>query len=130
MAVKRTGTKMNTIGQLDDVEWNGQELAFFITDDDGAERCFMEERLRAPNVKINLIRPGTKGRKEKDLEDECAIDFTLRQLVDCFVIPEVPDVASLNPKQFQANLQTLDAIEQLLAVSPSPHCVAMGRGPG
>ena len=127
VAVKRTGTKMNTIGQLDDVEWNGQELAFFITDDDGVERCFMEERLRAPNVKINLIRPGTKGRKEKDLEDECAIDFTLRQLVDCFVIPEVPDVASLNPKRYEANRQTMLAIARSLSAvgrvtpcAPSP----------
>ena len=110
VAVKRYGTKMNTIGLLDDVEWNGQELAFFVTDEDGVERCFMEERLRAENVKINLIKPGTKGRKEKDLENECAIDFTLQQLADCFVIPEVPDVAKVNPEQYETNLRTLEAI--------------------
>ncbi|MDE2104498.1 MAG: hypothetical protein KGL39_45100 [Patescibacteria group bacterium] len=115
VAVKRLGTKMNTIGLLDDVEWNGQELAFFVTDDDGIDRCFMEERLRAGNVKVNLIRPGASGRKDKDLQDECPIDFNLQQLADHFVIPEVPDVAILNPKQFQANLQVLDEIERLCA---------------
>ena len=114
VAVKRTGTKMNTVGTLDDVEWNGQELAFFITDDDGVERCFMEERLRAENVKVNLIKPGTTGRKEKDIEDECVIDFTLKQLVDAFIIPEVPDVAKLNPKQYDAMLKTLTDIERFL----------------
>jgi hypothetical protein len=32
VATRRAGTKMNNIGLLDEVEWNGQELAFFITD--------------------------------------------------------------------------------------------------
>ncbi|HTB83722.1 MAG TPA: DEAD/DEAH box helicase [Candidatus Sulfotelmatobacter sp.] len=116
VAVKRLGTKMNTIGTLDDVEWNGQELAFFITDDNGAERCFMEERLRAKNVKINLIKPGTTGRKAKDIEEdvECVIDFTLQKLVDSFVIPKVPDVATINPKLFQSYLKTLSDIEKFL----------------
>ena len=66
VAVKRLGTKMNTVGLLDDVEWNGQELAFFITDDSGVEHCFMEGRNREANVTINLIKPGATGRKEKD----------------------------------------------------------------
>jgi hypothetical protein len=75
----------------------------------------MEERLRADNVKVNLIKPGTTGRKEKDIEDECVIDFTLKQLVDAFIIPEVPDVAKVNPKQYDAHLETLNQIEQLVA---------------
>ncbi|MDE2103518.1 MAG: DEAD/DEAH box helicase [Patescibacteria group bacterium] len=115
VAVKRLGTKMNTIGLLDDVEWNGQELAFFVTDDDGIERCFMEGRNREPNVTVNLIKPGTTGRKDKYLESEpCVIDFTLNELADSFVIPEVPDVATLNPRQYEANLRTLEAIVRLV----------------
>jgi hypothetical protein len=118
VATKRAGTKVNNIGLLDDVEWNGQELAFFITDGTGVERCFMEGRLRDENVTINLIRPGATGRKQRDLEpNACVIDFTLQELVEHFVIPEVSDVATLQPKQFAAHLKTLADIEKLLATS-------------
>jgi hypothetical protein len=114
VATKRSGTKVNNLGLLDDVEWNGQELAFFITDQTGIERCFMEGRLREEKVQINLIRPGSKGRKERDLEDECAIDFTLQQLVEHFVIPEVPDVATRLPEQYAAHRQTMQEIVRLV----------------
>jgi len=114
VATRRSGTKVNNLGLLDDVEWNGQELAFFITDQSGTERCFMEGRLREENVKINLIRPGSKGRKDRDLEDECAIDFTLQQLVEHFVIPEVPDVATRLPEQYAAHRQTMLDIVKFL----------------
>ena len=114
VATKRSGTKVNNLGLLDDVEWNGQELAFFITDQSGVERCFMEGRLREEKVKINLIRPGSKGRKDRDLEDECAIDFTLQQLVEHFVIPEVPDVATRLPEQYAAHRQTMLDIARLV----------------
>ena len=115
VATKRSGTKVNNLGLLDDVEWNGQELAFFITDQTGVERCFMEGRLREENVKINLIRPGSKGRKDRDLEDECAIDFTLQQLVEHFVIPEVPDVATRLPQQYAAHRQTMQEMVRQFA---------------
>jgi len=114
VATKRSGTKVNNLGLLDDVEWNGQELAFFITDQSGVERCFMEGRLREEKVQINLIRPGSKGRKDRDLEDECAIDFTLQQLVEHFVIPEVPDVATRAPQQYEAHRQTMQEIVKLV----------------
>jgi len=114
VATKRSGTKVNNLGLLDDVEWNGQELAFFITDQSGVERCFMEGRLREENVQLNLIRPGAKGRKERDLEDECAIDFTLQELVEHFVIPEVPDVATRLPQQYEAHRQTMRDIAKLV----------------
>jgi hypothetical protein len=111
VATNRSGTKMNLSGLLDDVEWNGQELAFFVTDESGVERCFMEGRLREENVTINLIRPGATGRKARDIEpDPCAIDFTLQELVEHFVIPEVPDVAALQPKQYAGHIRTLKDI--------------------
>jgi hypothetical protein len=116
VATKRAGTKINNIGLPDEVEWNGQELAFFITDETGVEQCFMEGRLREENVSINLIRPGATGRKQRDLEpDACVIDFTLQELVEHFVIPEVPDVATLQPRQYAAHLKTLADIEKCLA---------------
>ena len=114
VATKRAGTKINNLGLPDEVEWNGQELAFFITDGNGVERCFMEGRLRDENVKLNLLRPGAKGRKERDLGDECAIDFTLQELITHFVIPEVPDVATRLPQQYEAHRQTMHEITRLL----------------
>jgi len=114
VATNRTGTKMNLSGLLDDVEWNGQELAFFITDESGAERCFMEGRLRDENVTLNLIKPGATGRKSRDLEpNPCVIDFTLQELVRHFAVPDVHDVATLQPKQYTLHVQTLKDIVAL-----------------
>ena len=108
------GQKMNLTGEMDDVEWDGQELAFFITDDLGSERVFMEGRLRAKNVRISILRPGEKpGRQDEDNIETCIIDFTLQQLVAHFVIPDVPDVARVNPDGYQANLTLLEEIESL-----------------
>ncbi len=63
MLVAAMNNMVNLLGGLDDVEWSGQELAFFITDELGEERCFMEARLRDPNVTINLLKPGGRSRK-------------------------------------------------------------------
>jgi len=118
VATKRAGTKMNNVGLLDEVEWNGQELAFFITGESGMERCFMEGRLLEENVTLNLIKPGTRGRKERDLEpDVCVIDFSLQQLVDHFIIPEVLDVATLHPGQYDAHRQTMLDIARVVIPS-------------
>jgi hypothetical protein len=118
VSIRRLGARMNNIGLLDDVEWNGQELAFFITDEAGVERCFMEGRNRDANVTVNLIKPGARHRghrrRERDLEPQAqVIDFTLQELVEHFVIPEVPDVAALHPEQFQAHRQSMLDIARL-----------------
>jgi len=113
LAVKRSGAKMNLEGELDEVEWNAQELAFFITDNAGVERCFMEARLRDPNIEINLLLPNGKPGRKRDLGEKCRIDFTLQELVEHFQIPEVPDVATLNPEGYQRNLAALDEIVAL-----------------
>lgn len=39
--------------------------------------------------------------------------YSLQDLVDHFVIPKVPDIAELNPEEYQANLDRCDAFEQL-----------------
>jgi hypothetical protein len=114
VAVKRSGTKLNLAGELDQVEWDGQELAFFITDGLGQERVFMEARLRASNVRVSLLKPGEKpGRQDEDHLEPCQIDFTLHELVEHFVIPDVPDVARVNPDGYQRNLHLLKEIEEL-----------------
>ena len=116
IAVKRSGQKMNLSGELDEVEWDGQELAFYIMDDTGAEKVFMEARLKADNIKLSILKPGDKPCKQDPNAygvEPCAIDFTLQQLVEHFIIPEVPDVAKLNPDGYQHNLKLLEEIESL-----------------
>jgi hypothetical protein len=114
VAVKRSGTKLNLAGELDQVEWNGAELAFFISDDLGTERVFMETRLRASNVDVSILRPDEKpGSQDEDRLKPCPIDFTLHELVEHFIIPDVPDVARVNPDGYQRNLQLLKEIEEL-----------------
>jgi len=114
IAVNRSGTKLNLQGDADDVEWDGQELAFYISDEFTTERVFMDARLRAENVRLSILRPGEKpGRQDERNLETCAIDFTLQDLVDNFVIPDVPDVARVNPGGYQDNLALLRQIEAL-----------------
>jgi predicted RNA methylase len=112
VAVKRDGEKLNERGQHDHVQWDGQELAFFITDDSGVERVFMEARLRSKDIRISILKPGEKpGQQDEDNIELCPIDFTLHDLVEHFEIPEVPDVARVNPQGYQHNLNLLKEIE-------------------
>jgi hypothetical protein len=74
----------------------------------------MEARLRASNVRVSILKPGEKpGRQDEDNLKPCQIDFTLHQLVEHFIIPDVPDVARVNPDGYQRNLQLLKEIEAL-----------------
>ena len=114
IAVNRSGTKLNLQGEADEVEWDGQELAFYIADEFTTERVFMDARLRAENVRLSILRPGEKpGRQDERNLETCAIDFTLQDLVDNFVIPDVPDVARVNPGGYLENLTLLKQIESL-----------------
>lgn len=104
IAIKRTGRKMNLTGQLDDVLWEGSELALFIKDNNGTERLFMDERLRAEDVRLSI-----------QAEDAPSpIEFNLQQLADHFDIPEVPDVATNSAEAFQRNLELLRQIETII----------------
>jgi len=44
------------------------------------------------------------------------IDFTLQQLIEHFTIPDVPDVATLNPERHQRNLALPHEIEEIIAL--------------
>ncbi len=105
----RTGDKLNLEGGLDDVEWSGSELAIYLTDDGGVERLFMESKLRVDQVQLSIAGP-----VGKNLTGRAAIAFTLQQLAGHFIIPEVPDVATLFPEKYQHNLDLLDEIERLV----------------
>ena len=81
IAVRRSGEKLNLCGELDQVEYDGQELAFYITDDNGVEKVFMEARLKADNIKLSILKPGDKPVKQNHEGwgvEPCAIDFTLQ----------------------------------------------------
>ena len=120
VAVKRSGQKRNLAGELDDVEWDGCELAFFIKDETGVERIFMEGRLRDESVRLSLLKAGEKpGRQDEHDLEVCVIDHTLNQLIEHFTIPDVPDVATVNPQGYQQNIKLLEEIENLTAVAVS-----------
>src|SRR6185369_387593 len=85
-------------GEEEELEFTGQELAFYIASEDGAaseegdEYCFMDARLKDdPHTEI------ANGKRQKGNDEQSAIDFTLQQLVEHFLIPDVPDVAAVNP---------------------------------
>jgi len=107
ISVARTGTKMNLTGGVDAVSWEGSELALFIKDDEGIERLFMEERLRAPNVRLSIQAENAPS----------PIEYNLQQLVEHFEIPEVPDVAVKNPAGYRRNLDLLEQIESIINTS-------------
>jgi len=119
--VKRSGEKYTLSGGYDEVEWDGQELAFFITDDRGIERVFMEGRLRVASVKISVSKPDDRPKRGcppapptvGGEDPPCPIDFTLHELVEHFTIPDVPDVARVNPVGYQQKLLLLKEIESL-----------------
>lgn len=125
LAVRRPSIKVNLTGEDQQLELTGQELAIFITGEDGAAHCFMEARLL--DEKVTVERPGetrpTARNGEPVKKDQLpsgqfapareVIHFTLPQLVDSFVVPEVPDVATLQPDAYQRNLRLLEHIESL-----------------
>ena len=131
--VTRKTMKPNSFnGELEELEFTGQELAIFIADrirnpsaspatrhsspdDEVVEYCFMDGKLRDDNTTIAEARQ-QKNRRRRRWErepDAVPIDFTLQELADHFIIPDVPDVAANNPEGYRANLDKLTTIEQL-----------------
>jgi len=51
-----------------------------------------------------------------DKDGKVQIDFTLQQLIEHFTIPDVPDVATLNPELHQLNVAVLHEIEEITAL--------------
>jgi predicted RNA methylase len=123
--ITRKTMKPNSFnGELEELEFTGQELAIFIADkvrdpdnekEELTEYCFMDGKLRDDNTTIAEARQ-QKNRRRRRWErepDAVPIDFTLQELADHFIIPDVPDVAANNPEGYQANLDKLNDVEQL-----------------
>jgi hypothetical protein len=104
ISVTRLGQKMNVTGSLDDVSWEGSELALFIRDGEGIERLFMEGHLAQSNVRLSIQAEGAPS----------PIEFNLQHLIEHFEIPEVPDVAAVHPEAYQHNLALLHLIEEIV----------------
>ena len=112
VSISRTVTRPNSFtGEDEELQYSGQELAFLITAPDGSEWSFMEARLRDdPKTTIG------NAKKMKDNRNAgTAVDFSLQDLVAHFLIPEVPDVAAMQPAAYEAFLGQLDEIEAALA---------------
>jgi len=101
LGVKRIGSKMNLSGYLDEVLYEGSELALYING--GKELLFMDKRLAKSDVTLSIQQEG----------DPSPIDYTLEDLAEHFEIPEVPDVAITNPEGYNNNLARLRQIEAI-----------------
>lgn len=106
VSVTRKGSRSNWKGDDIEVEYSGSELLTAITGELGKPLHFMEGRLRDPNITLESMDADRK---------EVTIDFSLQELADHFHIPTVPDISTVHPELYQANLQKLAEIEALLA---------------
>jgi hypothetical protein len=110
--VCRNGQKMNNEGFKDAVEWTGSELCIYIKSPLEGDQCFMEERLRSEAVNISL--PDLSDEPNPTGPNAVRIDYTLQQIADHFIIPEVLDVAALHPDGYNRNLDLLRQIEEIV----------------
>ena len=128
----------NTTGDPEDLEYSGLELALYLkavpvgtgstpvpdTDVDAApEWSFMDQTLRGDTTTVedgrrnrwrrgrDRFHPGPQS--DPTQPGEHPIDFTLQQLCEHFVIPEVPDVAACDPEAYAHYTAMLDALEQI-----------------
>lgn len=104
------------------LEFTGQELAILIADtviiagdeeQKVREYCFMDNKLKEdPTVEVNVAKRTTsRGKENFEAGEKQGVDFTLQQLAAHFIIPEVPDVAAVNPEAYAANLDKLTELE-------------------
>jgi hypothetical protein len=114
VAITREIVRPNAFtGEEEELEYSGQELAFFITNDRENEYCFMDAKLRDdPNTQIHNAKQVKGNQNTGD-----TVDFTLQELCAHFVIPDVPDVATVDPSGYQRFLDMLAALEDLTSAA-------------
>lgn len=99
--IGRHAERANYSGGTDDIEITGEDLLITILDEHGTEHRFMHK----PDMVLHK-----KGVvPEKPLEEENLYD--LSTLSQFFSIPDVPDIASLRPQDYQAAIDALSFIE-------------------
>ncbi len=113
--VTRHGTRPNFSGESESIEYSGQELAIYLTGDDG-EECFMEARHQAEGVLVNVALPPSGRTRGPAAGQPVRVRHTVDQLIAHFEIPEVADVASVAPDAFAKNLALLAELETLMTL--------------
>src|SRR6266446_10794759 len=112
VSITRNVTRPNAFtGEDEELEYSGMELAFFFEDQAGNEWCFMDGKLRDDST---TEIPNAKQVKDNANRGE-AVDFTLQELCAHFVIPDVPDVATVNPEGYSRLVKMLCDLESTLA---------------
>jgi predicted RNA methylase len=103
--VERHTTRANLTGELEEIEITGQELSLEITDCFGFKHAFTHDPENSDMKEAGAVVSSVHG---------------LEKLLEHFVIPPVPDIASTRPEDYQRHIAQLGAIEAELAeVNPS-----------
>jgi hypothetical protein len=115
VSVTRTVEKPGMDGLPHEHHLAGVELAIFLTDELGVERCFLDKRLAELGAKVEgEVEKQGAGEYKYTTTQEMTADFDLQTLVNRFVVPAAPDVAQANPEGYRANLQFLDELENIV----------------
>jgi len=97
--VARPSTTIGLTGDTEDTLLEGAQLVFHVSCG-GTEVAFLDASLRAPGHTLD--------------GGAVAVDATLQEMAAHFVIPEVPDVATLFPEKHTAMLARLDELERVM----------------
>jgi hypothetical protein len=100
--------KPNSLGNTEEFFLSGQELAILITGEDWKDYLFMDQRHIGMGIDVE-DKTEASGVKLKP-------DFNLEKIVEHFEIPEVPDVAEVDPKGFAKAQEDLVMLERLMNV--------------
>lgn len=128
--VDRKAQKFNVAGELEDVQLSGKHLAIFIgaTPSPSGDRGERAGERGGATIHSSSIHspPAGEAVPEACFMDRALlaeghtfghgarVDATLHDLAAHFEIPEVPDIASLQPADYRRHLTALDELEQLL----------------
>ena len=110
--VTRGGTKRNLVGELEQVEYTGSELAIWLTGGDGKRYLFMEDRHFAQGITLES-RDSAEDKADPVATCPAERRFGLGTLVAHFVIPPVADLAALHPHEYQRNLVQVDFLQTI-----------------
>jgi hypothetical protein len=115
--VERMTTKPTTSGDEHEFLLRGQELAIYICDDAGSERCFMDRNHKRDGVTVE----GEENPEEGWREGEIKIDHVLQDLAANFEIPSVPDVTEVFPEAFAKKVAMMDEFQRIIdRITPVP----------
>lgn len=108
--VTRIKNKANEQGEQEQILCSGMELAVWIKDESGKRNLFIEHRYMSDQYRV-YVPPSGKA---------LTGDYSTQDLLDNFIIPEVPDVAAIRPEQFAEYKKRLDRIATFIAVNIDP----------